>query len=98
VGVIENRPNLLDSAHVGECMRAGIFTCDPHAPLRELAATMSSLRIHALALRAASGQPLPFITALELMAGIAFSWASDRRPRSRHRGHCLAHADAARGG
>jgi CBS domain-containing protein len=73
VGVIENRPNLLDSARVGDCMRAGIFTCDPHAPLRELAATMSSLRIHALALRTAPGQRLPFITDLEVMAGIALS-------------------------
>jgi CBS domain-containing protein len=73
VGVIENRPNFLDSAHAGDCMRAGIFTCDPHAPVRELAATMSSLRIHALALRTATGQPLPFITDLEVMAGIALS-------------------------
>jgi hypothetical protein len=61
VGLIENRPNLLDSAHVGDCMRAGIFTCDPHAPLRELAATTSSLRIHAVALRTARVQPLRFI-------------------------------------
>jgi CBS domain-containing protein len=73
VGVIENRPHLLDSAHVGDCMRAGIFTCDPHTPLRELAVTMSSLRIHALALRTAPGQPLPLITDLEVMAGIALS-------------------------
>ena len=71
VGVIELHPHILDSAHVGDCMRAGIFTCDPHAPLRELAATMSSLRIHALALRTAPGKPMPFITDLEVMAGIA---------------------------
>jgi hypothetical protein len=70
VGVIDNRPHILDSAHVGDCMRAGIFTCDPHASLRELAATMASLRIHALALRTAPGQPPPFITDLELMAGM----------------------------
>lgn len=72
-GVIDKRPHILDSAHVGDCMRAGIFTCDPHASLRELAATMSSLRIHALALRTAPGKPMPFITDLEVMAGIALS-------------------------
>ncbi len=71
VGVIENRPHILDSAHVGDCMRAGVFTCDPHASLRKLAATMSALRIHALALRTAPGKPMPFITDLEVMAGIA---------------------------
>ncbi len=62
MGVIDRRPHILDSAHVGGCMRAGIFTCDPHAPLRELAATMASLRIHAVALRTAPGKPMPFIT------------------------------------
>ncbi|MGZ4299743.1 MAG: CBS domain-containing protein [Solirubrobacteraceae bacterium] len=67
------RPNILDRARVGDCMRAGIFTCDPHASLHELAATMSSLRIHALALRSAPRQPMPFITDLEVMAGIALS-------------------------
>jgi len=66
-------PNFLDSARVGDCMRAGIFTCDPHTPLRELAATMSSLRIHALALRAPHGQRLPLISDLEVVAGIALS-------------------------
>lgn len=71
--MIDVRPDILDSARVGDCMRAGIFTCDPHAPLRELAATMSSLRIHALALRAPHGQRLPLITDLEVMAGIALS-------------------------
>jgi predicted transcriptional regulator len=71
--MIEQRPDRLDSARVGDCMRAGIFTCDPHASLRELAATMSSLRIHAIALRTAPGKPLPFITDLEVMAGIALS-------------------------
>jgi predicted transcriptional regulator len=73
VGVIEQRPHILDSARVGDCMRAGIFTCEPHASLRELAATMSSLHIHALGLRTTPGQPLPFITDLEVMAGIALS-------------------------
>jgi CBS domain-containing protein len=73
VGVIEQRPNILAGARAGDYMRAGIFTCDPHASLRELAATMSSLRIHALALRTAPGKPLPFITDLEVMAGIALS-------------------------
>lgn len=34
---------------------------------------MSSLRIHALALRTAPRQPLPFITDVEVMAGIALS-------------------------
>ena len=71
--MIDVRPDILDSARVGDCMRAGIFTCDPHAPLSELAATMSSLRIHALALRAPHGQRLPLITDLEVMAGIALS-------------------------
>lgn len=71
--MIEQRPNILDGARAGDCMRAGIFTCDPQASLRELAATMSSLRIHALALRTAPGKPLPFITDLEVMAGIALS-------------------------
>jgi len=69
----EPRPSILDSARVGDCMRAGIFTCDPHASLRELAATMSSLRIHALALRSAPRQPLPIVTDLEVTAGIALS-------------------------
>lgn len=54
-------------------MRPGIFTCDPRTSLREVAATMSSLRIHALAMRAPHGQRLPFITDLEVMAGIALS-------------------------
>jgi CBS domain-containing protein len=71
--MIEPSPNIIDSARVGDCMRAGIFTCDPHASLRELATTMSSLRIHALALRTAPGQPLRFITDLEVMAGVALS-------------------------
>ena len=70
VGVIEKRPHILDSAHVGDCMRAGVFTCDPHASLRKLAAT-SAPPIHALALRTAPGKPMPFITDLEVMAGIA---------------------------
>jgi predicted transcriptional regulator len=73
VGMIEQRPNILESVRVGDCMRAGIFTCDSEASLCELAATMSSLRIHALALRGAPGKPLPFITDLEVMAGIALS-------------------------
>lgn len=73
VAMIEQRPDILDSARVGDCMRTGIFTCDPHASLRELAATMATLRIHALALRTAPGQPMPFITDLEVMAGIALS-------------------------
>ncbi len=73
VGMIKQRPNILDSARVGDCMRAGIFTCDPHASLHELATTMSSLRIHALALRTAPRQPMRFITDLEVMAGVALS-------------------------
>jgi predicted transcriptional regulator len=73
IRMIERRPSILDSARVGDCMRAGIFTCDPHASLRELATAMSSLRIHALALRTAPGRPMPFITDLEVMAGVALS-------------------------
>jgi len=73
VGMIDVSPEILDSARVGDCMRAGIFTCDPHASLRELAATMASLRIHALALRAPHGQRMPIITDLEVMAGLALS-------------------------
>jgi CBS domain-containing protein len=71
--MIDARPDILDSARVGDCMRAGIFTCDPHTPLREVAATMSSLRIHAIALRAPHGHRPPFITDIEVMAGIALS-------------------------
>lgn len=71
--MIDVSPEILDSARVGDCMRAGIFTCDPHASLRELAATMASLRVHALALRAPHGQRMPIITDLEVMAGLALS-------------------------
>jgi len=71
--MLQPRPDMLDSVRVGDCMRAGIVTCDAHTSLRELAATMASLRIHAIALRAPHGQRLPFITDLEVMAGIALS-------------------------
>lgn len=73
VVMLDERPELLDSARVGDCMRAGIFTCDPHASLHELAGTMASLRIHAVALRAPHGQRMPVITDLEVMAGLALS-------------------------
>ncbi|MGZ4311275.1 MAG: CBS domain-containing protein [Solirubrobacteraceae bacterium] len=63
--------NILDSVRAGDCMRAGIFTCDPETPGRELAATMASLRIHALALRGAPSQTPAIISDLDVVAGIA---------------------------
>jgi CBS domain-containing protein len=63
--------SLLDSARVGDCMRAGIFSCDPDTPARELAAMMSSLRIHAVALRTRPPQAPAFISDLDLVASIA---------------------------
>ena len=71
--MLKQRPNILDSVRVGDCMRAGIFTCDAHTSLREIAATMASLHIHALALRGPHGTPLAYITDLEVVAGIADS-------------------------
>jgi len=61
----------LDSARVGDCMRAGIFTCDPDTPARELAAMMSSLRIHAVALRAGPRQAPALIADRDVVASIA---------------------------
>jgi CBS domain-containing protein len=70
VSLMSTTPNVLDSARVGDCMRAGIFTCDPETTGRELAAMMSSLRIHALAVRGAPSQAPLFISDLDLVAGI----------------------------
>lgn len=64
-------PSVLDSVRVGDCMRAGIFTCDRHTPAREVAAMMSSLRIHAVALRADAPQTPGLISDLDVVAGIA---------------------------
>lgn len=64
---------MLESARVGDCMRAGIFTCDRQAPVRELAATMSSLRVHALAVRAEPPLAPAFVSDLDVLAGIALS-------------------------
>jgi CBS domain-containing protein len=63
--------NVLDSVRVGDCMRVGIFTCDRHTPAREVAAMMSSLRIHAVGLRADAGEAPSLISDLDLVAGIA---------------------------
>lgn len=63
--------NVLDRVRVGDCMRAGIFTCDREATGPELAAMMASLRIHALALRGAPSEALVVISDLDLIAGIA---------------------------
>ena len=71
VRVTDSSASLLDSARVGDCMRAGIFSCDPDTPARELAAMMSSLRIHAVALRARPPQAPAFISDLDLVASIA---------------------------
>ena len=71
VRVTDSSASLLDSARVGDCMRAGIFSCDPDTPARELAAMMSSRRIHAVALRAGPPQAPALISDLDLVAGIA---------------------------
>jgi CBS domain-containing protein len=52
-------------------MRAGIFTCEPDTPARELAAMMSSLRIHAVAVRARAGQAPRLVDDLDVIAGLA---------------------------
>lgn len=64
-------PNVLDSVRVGDCMRAGIFSCDPHTPAREVAAMMSSLRVHAVALYADPPHAPGLISDLDVVAGIA---------------------------
>jgi predicted transcriptional regulator len=63
--------NVLDSVRVGDCMRVGIFSCERDTPVREVAAMMSSLRIHAVAVRADPPAVPGLISDLELMAGIA---------------------------
>ena len=73
VGVTKVPPDPLDSVRVGDCMRAGIFACDPGTPVRELAAAMSSLRVHALAVRAQAPNAPAFVSDLDVMAGIALS-------------------------
>ena len=72
-GVTNVPSNMLDSARVGDCMRAGIFSCDPDTPVRELAAAMSSLRVHGLAVRAVAPNAPSFVSDLDVMAGIALS-------------------------
>jgi CBS domain-containing protein len=69
--VTDTSPTHLDSARVGDCMRAGIFTCEPDTSARELAAMMSSLRIHAVAVRAGTGQAPALIDDLDVIAGLA---------------------------
>jgi predicted transcriptional regulator len=63
--------NVLDSVRVGDCMRVGIFTCDRHTPASEVAAMMSSLRIHAVALRTDAPDAPGLISDVDLVAGIA---------------------------
>lgn len=70
-GVIDTGSNILDRVRVGDCMRAGIFSCDPEASLHELAQTMSSLRVHALLLRATPPQAPVLLSDLDVMAGMA---------------------------
>lgn len=61
----------LDAVRAADVMHPGIHSCETDAPLHELAARMSSLRVHALAIRGDAALPLSIISDLDLVAAIS---------------------------
>ncbi len=59
----------LDRIRVGDCMHHGIVSCDATAPLTEVAATMCSHGVHALAV-VGDGRPASVISDADLIAAI----------------------------
>lgn len=64
--------HVLDAVRAGDVMHPGVYSCDADAPLEELAARMSSLRVHALAIRDDGDLPAAVISDLDMVAAIAY--------------------------
>ena len=88
VGVIDKRSDILDSARVGDCMRAGIFTCDlvPATAatvsrietLREAAQRMAERgAAHVIVIDEASGHPVGVLSTTDILQAYAASHGSD---------------------
>lgn len=71
--MINGDPHTLDLVRVGDCMRATIFSCDGNTSVRDLAAAMSSLRVHALAVQSEPLEAPYLVSDLDVMAGIVVS-------------------------
>jgi signal-transduction protein with cAMP-binding, CBS, and nucleotidyltransferase domain len=63
----------LDNVRVGDCMRTGFVTCDQHASIRQVAATMSAHRVHAVIVCGAEDGTSTILTDLDLIAALAVS-------------------------
>jgi len=62
--------NSLDRVRIGDCIRHGIFECDPRASLVEVAEIMASHRVHALIV-SERGRPARIVSDVDLIAAIA---------------------------
>ncbi len=67
--MLQTPPFDLDRIRVGDCMHHGIVSCDAAAPLSEVAATMCTHRVHALAVLG-DGRPAAIVSDADLMAAI----------------------------
>lgn len=52
-------------------MHSGIITCDPETPVREVAALMSTHRVHAIAVSGIADRPAAVVSDLDVMAAVA---------------------------
>lgn len=70
-GMIDLTPQALDRVRVGDCMHPGIVSCDPEALLPEVAAVMTSRRVHAVAIPNESGELDAIISDLDVLSAAA---------------------------
>jgi predicted transcriptional regulator len=61
----------LDSVRVRDCMHHGIFGCDPEASLLEVAAIMSTHRVHALLVHGDRTREAQIVSDNDVLAGAA---------------------------
>jgi CBS domain-containing protein len=66
-----SRSSSLDRVRIGDCIRHGIFECDPGASLSEVAEIMANHRIHALIVAGPGDKPSRIVSDVDLIAAIA---------------------------
>jgi CBS domain-containing protein len=63
--------NTLDQVRIKDCLHHEILSCDPEAPIAELASIMSQHRVHALVLTHQSGRPAEIVSDNDVIAAAA---------------------------
>jgi CBS domain-containing protein len=72
---IPRRGPMIDHVRVGDCMHAGIFSCQPDTPMAEVARMMAHHRVHAIAVADLDhGRPFGLwgiVTDMDVMTALA---------------------------